>query len=146
MKSLLVAIDFSEVTDRVVEQAARLAQAFSSRVRLVHIAEPDPDFVGYEAGPESVRGQVASELRDEHRKVQELADGLRGHGIDVMALSIQGATVEKILEEAHRADADLIVMGSHGRGGLSRVVMGSVSEGVLRKAACPVLIVPARRA
>ena len=145
MNSLLVAVDFSEVTDRVIDRAEQIARAFSSPMRLVHIAEPEPDFVGYEAGPDSVRGQVADELRDERRKLETLAEGPRGRGIDVKALCVQGATVEKILEEAGRAGADLIVMGSHGRSGLSRAVMGSVSEGVLRKADCPVMIVPARR-
>ncbi len=145
MRSLLVAVDFSEVTDRVVDHAEQIARAFSSHLRLVHIAEPDPDFVGYEAGPDSVRGQVADELRGERRNLEALGDALRGRGVDVKVLCIQGATVEKILEEAGRAEADLIVMGSHGRSGLSRALMGSVSEGVLRKADCPVLIVPGRR-
>jgi nucleotide-binding universal stress UspA family protein len=145
VKKLLAALDFSEVTDAVVDQAAELAQAFSAELTLIHVAAPDPDFVGFEAGPDTVRDTRAGELRGEHRKLQELADGLRERGIATKALLIQGRTIEKILEEAARSGAGTIVIGSHGHGALHRVLLGSVSEGVVRGAACPVHVVPAGR-
>lgn len=82
MKNIVVAVDFSEETERVIEAARELASAFSAKLWLVHAAAPDPDFVGYRAGPQSVRDAVANELREEHRLLQQLADGLRGTGID----------------------------------------------------------------
>lgn len=144
MRGVLVPIDFSEATDRVVEWATRLAECFGSPLWLLHVAAPNPDFVGYEAGPDVVRDQRAAELREEHRELQTRADALRARGIDATALLVQGPTVEKILSEAERLDADLIVVGSHGRGAFFRALLGSVSEGVLRGARCPVTILPAR--
>jgi nucleotide-binding universal stress UspA family protein len=146
MKTVLVPVDFSPVTPAAIEQAARLAQAFSSAVWLLHVAAPDPDFVGYEPGPSTVREQVAHEMRDTHRRLQEHASQLRERGIDATALQVQGATVETILHEAERLTADVIVLGSHGHGALHRALLGSVSEGVLHQATCPVLILPSRRA
>lgn len=145
MNKLLAALDFSDATGQVLDQAAALAEAFSAELTLLHVAAPDPDFVGYEAGPDTVRDTRAGELRGEHRKLQELADGLRERGIPTRALLIQGPTVEKILDEAARTAAGAIVIGSHGHGALHRVLLGSVSEGVMRGAACPVHVVPTRK-
>lgn len=144
MHDLLVPVDFSESTERVVETAASLALAFGAAMRLVHVAAPDPDFVGYDAGPQAVRDQVAAGLRSEHRALQGLADGLRARGVEAKALLLRGPTVETILSEAGRVGSDVIVLGSHGRGRIARALLGSVSEGVLRGASCPVMIVPTR--
>lgn len=145
MRCILVPIDLSSVTERVVEHATELARAFSSKLCLLHVAAPDPAFVGWDPGPDVVRHQRATDLRDEHRQVQDLAERLRTGGIDAQALLIQGPTVEAILERAEKLEADLIVVGSHGHGALYRALLGSISEGVVRKSKCPVLIVPAGR-
>lgn len=145
MKNLLAAVDFSEVTERVMEAVISLARQLGAEVRLVHVAEPDPEFVGYEVDTAALRDVHAREYRDEHRRLQALADRLRQEGIDAKALLIRGATVEKIAEEAERVGADLVVVGSHGHGALHRALLGSVSEGLIRVIRRPVLIVPAQR-
>lgn len=145
MKSLLVAVDFSPVTDAVIETAGRVARAFGIPVRLVHIAAPDPDFVGYEAGPQTVRDSVAHRYKDERRKLHDLEAVLRKAGVEVNALLVQGDTVDKILKEAAEAGAGMIVLGSHGHGTLHGLIAGSVADGILRKATCPVLVIPQRR-
>ncbi|HYD49497.1 MAG TPA: universal stress protein [Terriglobales bacterium] len=146
MKTILVPIDFSDVTNAVLDHAILLAQKFASRIDVVHVAAPEPTFVGYEPGPQVVRYQVATELREEHRLVQNLAQKLRDQGLDAHGLMLQGSTVECIVERAKKIAADLIILGSHGHGAIHRVLLGSVSEGVVRHATCPVLIVPARLA
>lgn len=145
MKRILAAIDFSEITAKLVEQAAVLAEAFKGTLYLVHVAAPNPDFAGYEAGPQVVRDARAQELHDEHRKLQELADALRSRQLDVKAMLIQGPTVETILGEARGLNADLIVVGSHGKGALYRALLGSVSEGVVRGATQAVLVIPSAK-
>lgn len=145
MKNLLVAVDFSPVTADVLRTATEIARAFEAAVRLVHIAAPNPDFVGYEAGPQTVRDVIAVHLRDDHRKLQELELAMRKDGVNVTALLVQGDTVGKILKEASEFGADLIVVGSHGHSALHDLIAGSVADGVLRKAACPVLVVPSPR-
>lgn len=145
MRNILVAVDFSPVTDAVIDAAVAVSRAFQSTVHLVHVEAPDPDFVGYEAGPEVVRQAVAGQIRQDHRRLQELKHASWHDPGAVSALLIQGPTVEKILAERDRLNADLIVIGSHGHGALFNLLVGSVAEGVLRRAACPVLVVPSRR-
>lgn len=144
MKKILVAIDFSESTPLVINQAMMLAQATDSKVWLIHIAAPEPDFVGYQTGPQTERDFMAHKFREEHREIQQWAEQLRQKGIDVVALLLQGATIEKILLEADKLAVDMIIVGSHGKTGLYKVLVGSVSEGVLKGANCPVLFVPTR--
>lgn len=144
MKNILVAVDFSEIGEQVLGNAALLASSLGARLWLIHVSAPDPDFVGYKAGPPGVRDQVAKHLRKEHRQLQSMAEDQRQRGIDATALLVQGPTVETILREAANLEADLIVLGSHGRGAVLRALLGSTSEGVLRKAEVPVFIVPAR--
>lgn len=142
MKTILVPVDFSDCAAKVLEVAAKTARAFNARLILLHVASPEPEFLGYEPGPQTVRDSVARELVEEHRMVRQMEQGLREQGLDVSALVIQGYPVEKVLDEAIRCKADLLIMGSHGHGTLRNLLVGSVTEGVLRKAGCPVLVVP----
>ena len=141
--SLLVAVDFSSVSDDQLEIVGRLARP-NREIYLLHVAEPDPTFVGMEAGPEEVRHQVAEEFKREHDQIHDLADRLREQGHEVNALLVQGPTIQTILEQAEKLEAEVIVVGSHGRGKLFDVVVGSVSAGVIRKSTVPVLVVPSR--
>jgi nucleotide-binding universal stress UspA family protein len=142
MKTILVPIDFSEVSRAVVATAESLARAFSAKIWLIHVAAPEPDFVGFDVGPQSVRDQRADHLRDEHRRIQDEANRLRDAEIDATALLVQGPTVDKILAEAERLEVDWIVLGSHGHGAAYRALLGSVSEYVVRRSNVPVTIVP----
>ena len=142
MQTIIVAIDFSDITPKVVERGAEIARSFASQLWLIHIAAPEPDFVGYGTGPQSKRDWRAKTLREEHKYLQEKARELELSGIKVTPLLLQGETVETILREASKLKAEMIVLGSHGRGGLYKALVGSVSEGIIRKASCPVLIVP----
>ena len=139
---LLVAVDFSDPTDRILRVATRFAKSLDATVWVVHAAEPDPDFVGYDAGPEVVRDQVAKELREEHRRLQEYTDQLRDAGVDATAILAQGPTVETLLKMAEKQQSDLIVVGSHGRGMVAEMIMGSVSQGLIRAGRWPVTVVP----
>ena len=83
-------------------------------------------------------------IKEEHRYIQGQARELSQSGIKVTALLLQGETVETILREAAKLNAEMIVVGSHGHGALYKAILGSVSEGIIHKASCPVLIVPYR--
>ncbi len=142
VKSILAAVDFSDVTDAVVDAAESLALTFAAPVTFMHVEAPDPAFVGYEPGPQHVRDNVAKEVIEDHKRIGGVRERLRGDGVECHSLVVQGPIIDKILEEAGRVNADMIVIGSHGHGMLYDLVLGSVSEGVTRKATCPVLVVP----
>ncbi len=144
MKTILVPVDFSDVTARLVETARTFAAAFGSRVVLLNVAEPEPDFVGFEAGPPTVRMSVARDFKAERQRLDELKTQLTSSGAEAIALHIQGPTVEKIQHEAEEQHAELIIMGSHGHGALYELLVGSVTQGVIKGSACPVLVVPAK--
>ncbi len=145
MKRILAAIDFSATTDLVLEQAAQLALAFQAPITVLHVVEPEPDFVGFEPGPEVVRQAVARDFVAERNRLHQLRDALelRLGGLECGALQVQGPSAAKIVEAAERLGAGLIVLGSHGHGALYHLLVGSVAESVLRKARVPVVVVPA---
>ena len=140
--NIVVGVDLSESSEIIVNTAGEVAKAFSSKLWIIHAAAPEPDFIGYDAGPQSVRDSIARNLKKEHVELQALADNVRESGIDVTALLIQGPAVDVILKEASKLNANMIVLGSHGRGAMLQLIVGSVSNGVLKSAECPVLIVP----
>ena len=139
---LLIGVDLSESTEKVVKKAEEIARALSAKVWLLHVAEPEPDFVGLKVGPQSARDFLSKRFHTEHRRIQEMAEQLRKTGLDATALLVQGATVETIMKEALKLDVDMIVVGSHGRGAMYQLLVGSVSEGVLHESECPVIVVP----
>ena len=144
MKHIVAAIDFSDVTESVIGKAQELACAFSARLTLLH-AVTNPDFVGYETGPQTVRDSRAHELRSERKDLEERVKALRESGIEADSKFVLGPIVETILEEVKMCKIDLIVVGSHGHGILHHVLVGSITEGILRQSPCPVLAVPAAK-
>jgi nucleotide-binding universal stress UspA family protein len=143
--NIIAAVDFSPVTEPLLQVLEQAAATFAAPVWLLHVVAPDPAFVGYGAGPDVVRSQVAAEHREKHNELQRLADRLRSAGIEVTALTLQGTTVDTIIAEASRLSASLILLGSHGHGAIYNMLVGSVAEGVVRASPVPVLLVPARR-
>lgn len=111
---IVVAIDFADTTEQLLQVAQKTAKASGAAVLLRHVAEPDPSFAGFAAGSNAVRDQIAHKFREQHRDLQAHADALRRAGVETTALLVQGATAESILAEAERVDADCIVMGTHG--------------------------------
>jgi nucleotide-binding universal stress UspA family protein len=148
MKTILAFIDFSDVTDAVVETSADLARAFKSKLIFVHVASPESDYEGDEMRRDISREGVSEEMHTYHHKLQKLESNYRDAGIDTTSLlvrstSARGRPVRKILREIARVRPGLIVVGSHGHGLMHDVLMGSVSSAVVRKAPCPVVVVPA---
>ncbi|MGB5131887.1 MAG: universal stress protein [Steroidobacteraceae bacterium] len=143
--NIVAAIDFSPVTEQVLQALERIGTSMPAHVWLVHVAPPDPDFVGYGTGPDGVRSQVAVEHRDRHRELQGHADRLRTAGVETTALLLQGPTVDTLIAEANHLSATLIVLGSHGHGRIYDMLVGSVAEGVVRASTLPVLLVPANQ-
>ena len=142
---LLVCVDLSESTEIIVKKIEETAKALSAKVWLLHNAVPEPDFVEFKVDPQAARESLAKKFHGEHRQIQELANRMRKAGVDTTALLVHGATVETILKEASDLEVDMIVVGTHGRGAMYQLLMGSVSEAVLHKSRFPVLVVPTHK-
>ncbi len=141
-KNIIAAIDFSEVSEVVVETAVEIAHANSHHLWIVHVAAPDPEYIGYKIGPQHERDWRASNLHSEHIALQDKAKSLQNLDLDVTSLLIQGPTVQALLAEAHKLNANFIVVGSHGHGALYKILAGSVTHELLKLSSCPVVVVP----
>ena len=141
---VLAALDLARTTPDVLREARIWARRLSAELILIHVAEPDPDFIGYGAGPESVRLAVAHKFTRAHQRIEALSVELRQEGLDATALLLQGATAETILREAERLSADVVLMGTRARGAVRELFVGSVSKEVLRQSTRPVLLIPPR--
>lgn len=137
---VIVGWDLDAPGRAAVEVAARLARG--GELWIVHVAAPDPDFVPWEAGPLGERDRVAEAIHAEHRELQLLAEEHRQRGARATALLVQGATAETLLDEVRRREAELLVVGSHRRRGLAKLLLGSVAEEVVAHSSVPVVVVP----
>ena len=140
---ILAAIDLQTGTDRLLSEVRRYAKALGAVVDIVHVAPPDPDFIGYQVGPNHVRENVARRLRTEHRDTQKYGAELAADGIAVdHSLTVQGSTLSTILEHARKLKPDLLILGSHHHGLLYRVWYGDVAKQAVDRTPCNLLIVP----
>ena len=149
---LLVGVDLSESTEKIIKKAEEIAKALSAKVWILHVTRPMPtdiylagqetDSIGYETDPQLLRDSLAKRFHNEHRQTQEIADRLRNSGLDATALLVEGEAADSILKEASDLDVDIIIVGSHGRGAMYQLLMGSVSKGVLHRSERPILVVP----
>ena len=142
---LLVCVDLSESTEMIVKKVEEMTRELPAKVWLLHNAVPEPDVVEFKVDPQAARESLAKKFHVEHRQIQELANRMRKAGVDTTALLVHGATVETILKEASELEVDMIVVGSHGRGAMYQLLVGSVSEAVLHKSRFPVLVVPTHK-
>jgi nucleotide-binding universal stress UspA family protein len=135
---VLVAIDGSEFAAHALEVASGLATAMSAQIGLVHAI--DPKFVGSETGVPA--DQLWAMLRADGKGLLETAAATIPAHPRCWKFLREGTPWQEIVDSARKWPADLIVIGTHGRSGLSRLVFGSTAEGVTRHAPCPVVVVP----
>jgi nucleotide-binding universal stress UspA family protein len=143
IQRILVPHDFEEPAESALAYALTLAEKLGARVTLLH-AYDIPTY-GY---PEMAAAAIEFGTEIERRAVETLdkiARDARRTGVEVDAKVEQGSAWMKILDAAEKLPADLIVMGTHGRKGMPRLLLGSVAEKVVRSAPCPVLTVHAAR-
>lgn len=161
---ILVPVDFSDATDKVLDLAIDYAKRLDAELIVLHITVPTDEKISYAYGNEDIsalgipgggygyyvrydvlRDQIAAELKAEHALLLSTQKAI-DPAVKSRAILIQGDIVEGILREADELSVDLIVMGSHGHGMLMRAILGSVSESVIKEGRFPVMVVPARMA
>lgn len=141
-QNIVVAIDFEEDNQKVVDHATELAKNFNAKLWLLHIAAPDPDFVGYDVGPQYIRDFRADELKAEHRTMEEQAKAVEAKGIAAEPILIQGPTVAQILDQVDKLNAELLVMGSHDHGFLYNLLVGNTAVELVKNSRIPLLTIP----
>jgi len=144
-KRIVVAVDGSETSGEALDEATKLAREMSSIMLLLHVCEEvpimwEPNGMNMILMQNSLKAVVdaGKELLEKHRR--QLAE----HGITVETKLVEaygGRIGSLISEEAQKWNADLLVVGTHGRKGIAHLLMGSVAEGVARSASMPVLLV-----
>ncbi len=142
MKNILVGIDFHEQTEELISKSVNFAKQLQAKLWLLHAAAPNPDFVGFEAGPKFIRYERADILWDEHKKKSSYTNAIKEKGVDSEGLLIQGATIETILEESIKLDIDLIIAGYHDHNFFYNAFFGNTSIQILKKSKIPVLVFP----
>lgn len=145
MTRYLVPIDFSGITETVLATVQDLARSDSATITLLHVVESNTEPASLEAGPQSVRDRVSMQTHERHRTLQEYARHLTQSGATAQALLVQGDIADEILRHAKKENVDIIIVGRHGHGGLLTRLLGTVSEAILHRSPCPVLIVPEKK-
>ena len=148
MRRILAPMDFSEASREALRYAVMLAERLDANLEVLHVWEPSPyvspsALVWLQGEQQSFWEHVERDLSRRLRAwVVEIADGKTSH---ISTRVEAGYTSQAILKAAEQGRFDLIVMGTHGRAGLSHLLLGSVAQRVSRLAPCPVLTVRAQR-
>lgn len=141
LRTVLCPTDFSDISARAEIYAAAMARHYGASLHLLHVDPPMPVMAPYGEIP------VDARMFEEQREVADAdlaaaAERARSQGLTVETTMKGGHPAREILKLADTAPADMLVIGTHGRGGVEHLLLGSVAEKIMRKATCPVLVVP----
>ena len=136
---IVVPTDFSEQSLTALDYAVGLAESYDARLKVVFVSEPglkiaDMAWVGIDE-----RSMNEQQSADARRAIEKIVLDRIPTDVTTDAVILYGEAVGKIIDYASDVNADLVVMATHGRTGVSHVLLGSVAEQVVRKAPCPVL-------
>jgi nucleotide-binding universal stress UspA family protein len=142
MKTILTPVDFSPATSLVLDTAMDLARAVGGEVVLLHIVQPPMVTSDYGLAMENVQEILSVSERAATRQLAHLQERLGNADVPTRSLHVNGAPVPAILEQANKLGASYVVMGSHGHTAFYDLLVGSTTQGVLKRSPCPVVIVP----
>jgi len=147
-RRILVAIDDEPCSEKAIQYAQEMAQVFGASIALVTVIPPtSPANFGADPllGQQPIIVPEVSEMEQDNAQkyLEKISREFIGSG-EVYLFNRIGAIKEEILAAAHEWSADLIIMGSNGRTGFDHFISGSVSESVIRKSTCPVMVIPSK--
>jgi nucleotide-binding universal stress UspA family protein len=137
---ILVAVDGSQQSNRALKEAVRIAKFINGTITLIHVYSRDPS----SSQLISASQQLSQILKDNGEAALEAAKKLVStecETVNVDTILLEGDAAEKIVETAHNGSFDLVVLGARGLSKLSGLILGSVSQGVIKNSPCPILIV-----
>lgn len=143
-KNILVPVDDSKTSNLAIQEAIKLAKVHKSSIRIIHVVdefifttgEIELDFSAIETAMKKTGLAILDKME---KKVREAHIPVESFLIEITDYS--GRVPEKIIEDSQNHHADVIVIGTHGRRGFNRLILGSVAEAVLRLATIPVLLI-----
>jgi nucleotide-binding universal stress UspA family protein len=144
LRTILVGVDFSPISDVAAGQALGIARMHGARLVLAHAAALPEEPEGLPASMRSTADAYLKILRarvtEDQRALAELGDRLSGRGAEISQVLVDGHPDDAIVTAGHDLGADLIAVGSHGHRGLGRLLLGSIAERIVRTAVSPVLV------
>jgi nucleotide-binding universal stress UspA family protein len=143
MKTIVALIDYSDLTNRIVDQAVLVTKAFQGRLILLHVVPEEPAVVELGlASPTVMQPPSERKVEKDYNQLLELRDSLANSGVNVLVQQLEEGGVQKVLDQCRALETDLIVMGSHHHSALYNLLVGTFTNDVLRRATCPVMVVP----
>lgn len=145
MKTIITALDFSDAAKDVLCAAMLMAELQDATLHIIHVLEPEPTYTAYGMTPEEFPAIQFFQHESQRRAEARLNDAVATAKTlvkDVRAELIVGSPLHSIIDYAQTQKADLIVIGTHGHGAVAALLIGSVAEGLVRKAVCPTLVIP----
>ncbi len=140
IKKILCAVDFSDHSDMVAEYAEILAKNTGADLLCLYVAPSLSEYLGFHVPPSSIENFVGEIVAGADKT---MADFVESHfqGVPCTGKVMTGYAAEEILEAVKNENADMLIMGTHGRKGIDRILFGSVAEKVVKSATCPVMTV-----
>jgi len=142
IRTILVPVDFSDCSLAGLTYAVRFAKEVGGRIIALHVTDLGPVMMTTGCGEYYLPTYMQAARRRCDDEIRDFLKRVNFGGVRVDRLSVAGYCPAAIYEAAAREDVDLIIISTHGRTGLGRALIGSVAEGTVRHAACPVLVVP----
>jgi nucleotide-binding universal stress UspA family protein len=140
IKKILVAVDLSPQSSSVADYAVVMAQALDADILAVYIAPSLGHYVGFHVPTSSIENFVGEVVNGAEKSMEEFVKE-KFQGVRAEGKVISGYAAEEIINQARECKADMIIMGTHGRVGLDRILFGSVAEKVVKSSNIPVLTV-----
>jgi len=145
IRRILHATDFSSASRPAFAKAVQLAQAYRADLILAHVLAPTLLVAADGYSSASMYREMQAAARQQARKhLAALVDKGKRMGVSARVLLIEGGAADRIVRAARTQRADMIVIGTHGRTGFTRLLLGSVAQGVVSRARCPVLTIRGR--
>ncbi len=140
-KKILCAVDFAKHSSYIAKYARSIGEAFQSEIHIIYVAPTLSQYVGFQISPSSIENFVGEIISGAEETMEKFIGENFENSLQVTGKILTGYAAEEIIKYANENNIDLIVMGTHGRKGIDRILFGSVAEKVVKSSYIPVLTI-----